>query len=135
MLVMIAACLEFCIYRHRRSGARRQMRDRDRQSFHSDVSGDPSLLPRYFPSTASNAPPPYVGPADESSVATQSDLSSFEMYHQTPPPFQCAPSHTSTGAIPPLDTHGRESSDLPPPFSAVSSPSPPAHTGGMPRTS
>jgi hypothetical protein len=112
------------------------MQDRDRQvetqSFHSDVSGNPSLLPRYFPSTLSNAPPPYVGPAEESSVATQSE-SSIEMYHRTPPPFQCTPSHPAMGAIPPLVTNG-EPSDLPPPFSAVSPPSPPPHTGGMPRT-
>jgi len=139
VLVMFAACLEFNIYRRRRSVARRQMqRDRDRQvetqSLHSDVSGNPPLLPRYFPSTPSNAPPPYIGPAEESSFATQSELSSIEMYHQTPPPFQCTPSHPATGAIPPLVTHDREPSDLPPPFSAVSSPSPPVHTSGMPRT-
>jgi hypothetical protein len=138
VLVMFVACFEFSIYRRRRIAARRPMRDRDRQgetqSFHSDVSGNPPLLPRYFPRTLSNAPPPYVGPAEESSVATQSDLSSIEMYHQTPPQFQSTPSHPATGSMPPLVTHDREPSDLPPPFSAVLSPSPPVHTSPMPRT-
>jgi hypothetical protein len=139
VLVMFAACLEFSIYRRRRIAARRRpMRDRDRQgetqSFHSDVSGNPPLLPRYFPRTLSNAPPPYVGPAEESSVTTQSDLSSIEMYHQTLPQFQSTPSHLVTGSMPPLVTHDREPSDLPPPFSAVLSPSPPVHTSAMPRT-
>jgi hypothetical protein len=137
VLVIFAACLEFSIYRRRRIVARRPMRDRNRQvetqSFHSDVSGNPPLLPRYFPRTLSNAPPPYAGPAEEPSVATQSDLSSIEMYHQTPPQFQSTPSHPATGAIPPIVTYDKESSDLPPPFSVVSSP-PPVHTSGMPRT-
>jgi hypothetical protein len=133
---MFAACLEFSIYRRRRIIARRPMSDRDRQvetqSSHSDFSGNPPLLPRYFP-TPSNPPPPYVGPAEESSVATQSDLSSIEMYHQTPPQFQSAPSHPVTGSMPPLVTHDREPSDLPPPFSAILSPSPPVHTSAIPR--
>ena len=139
MLAIFAACLEFSILRRRRGAARQQMRDRDRhetQSVHSGLSGNPSLLPRYFPRTLSNTPPPYVGPAEESSVTTQSDLSSIEMYHQIPPPFQSTPSglYPTTGAIPPPVTHDREPSELPPPFSAVSSPPPPVHTGAMPRT-
>jgi hypothetical protein len=138
VLVMLTACLGFNIHRGRRSVVRRQMRDRDRQvetqSFHSDVSRNPSLLPKYSPSTQSNAPPPYAGPAEGSSVATHSDLSSIEMYHQTPPPLQCTPSRPATGAIPPLVTHDRGPSDLPPPFSAVSSPSLPVHISAMPRT-
>src|SRR6266852_658679 len=137
---MFAACLEFNIYRRRRSESRRQleMRDRDRhvetRSFHSDISGNPSLLPTYFPRTLSNAPPPYVGPTEEPSVATQSDLSSIEMYHQTPPPFKSTPPHLATGAIPSLVIHDREPSDLPSPVSSESSPSPPVHTSAMPRT-
>jgi hypothetical protein len=137
VFLMFAACLEFNIHRRRRSGAQRQheMRDRDRQvdtqSFHSDVSGNPSLLPRYFPP---NAPPPYVGPAEGSSVATQSNLSSIEMYHQTPPPFKSTPSHLATGVIPSLVTHHREPSDLPLPVSSESSLCPPVHTSAMPRT-
>jgi hypothetical protein len=142
VFLMLAACLEFNIYRRRRSEARRQpeMRDRDRQvetrSFHSDVSGNPSLLPRYFPRTLSNAPPPYVLPTEEPSVATQSDLSSIEMYHQSPPPFNSTPSHLATEAtrIPSLITRDREPSDLPPPVSSESSPSPPFHTSAMPLT-
>ena len=118
VFVMFAACLQFSIYRRRRNDARRQMQDRDRQvetqSVHSDVSGNPSLLPRYFPRSQSNAPPPYVGPVEESSVATHSDLSSIEMYHQTP-----------------LVTRDREPSDLPPP---VLSASPPVYNSPMPRT-
>lgn len=132
MLVMFVACLDFSIRRRRRSDARQQMRDRDHQveiqSVHSDVSGNPSLLPRYFPS---NAPPPYVGPAEESFVTTQSELSSIEMYHETPPPFGSTPSQPATGAIPHLSTHDREPSDSPPP---VSSASPPVYARDMPPT-
>jgi hypothetical protein len=76
----VSAGLAFSIYWRRRSSARRQMRDRERQgaqSFHSDVSGNPPsmhglslLVPRYFPGTIPAAPPPYVGPVDGSSVPT-----------------------------------------------------------------
>ena len=138
MFVMFAACLEFSIYRRRRRDAWRQMRDRDRQvetrSIHSDFSENPSLLPRYSPRTLSNAPPPYVGFAGESSVATQSNLSSIEMYHQTPPPFQPTPPQLAMEAIPSFVTHGSETSDLPPPVSSESSSSPPVHTGSIPQT-
>lgn len=138
MLVMIAACLRYIIIWRRRSVARQQMQERDHQvetrSFHSDVSEDPSLLPRYRPRTLSNAPPPYVSPAAESSVATQSDSSSIDLYHQTSPLFHSTLSHPETGAIPPLVTQGREPLDLPPPFSTVLSPSPPVHTSAIPRT-
>ena len=138
MLVVIAACLRYIIIQRRRGVARRQMQERDRQvetqSSHSDVSEDPSLLPRYRPRTLSNAPPPYVGPSAESSVATQSDLSSIDLYHQTPPLFHSTLSHPVTGAIPPPVTQDREPLDSPPPFSAVSSPSLPVHTSAVPRT-
>jgi hypothetical protein len=117
VFAMFAACLGFGIYRRRRNDARRRMRDRDRQvetqSVHSDVSGNSSLLPRYFPP---NAPPPYIGPAEGTSVATQSDLSSITRYHQTPPPFCSTPSQPANEGVPrPLVTHDREPSDLPPP--------------------
>lgn len=124
VLLMFAACLELNIYPRRRVNARRQMRDGDRQveirSVHSNVSGNSSLLPRYFPRTQSNAPPPYVGPTEESSVATQSDLSSVEIHHQIPPPFCSTPSQPATmGAIPPLVPHNRGS---PPPVFSASPP-------------
>jgi hypothetical protein len=133
VFVMFAICLEFSIHRRRRNDARRQMRDRDGQveteSVHSDISGHPSLLPKYS-RTPPNAPPPYVGPAEESSVTTRSDSSSIETYPQTPP-FFYPPSHPATREIPPLVTYDREPSVLPPP---VSSTSPPGYTGDMPRT-
>ncbi len=135
VIVIFVACLEFCFFRPRRSISRRQMQDRDRQvetqSIHSDVSGNPSLLPRYFPRAPSNAPPPYVGPPEGSSVTTQSDLSSTEMFHQTPLPFQST--YPSTGAILPVFMHDTDPSDLPPPFSVVSISSPPVHTSTIPR--
>lgn len=138
VLLMFVTCLECSINRRRRILARRPMRNRGRQvgtqSFHSDVSGNPPVLPSYFPRTLSNAPPPYVGPAVESSVATQSDLSSIETYHLKPLPFQSTPSHPAKGAISPFVTHDREPSDIPPPFSVVSPPSPPGHTSAVPRT-
>jgi hypothetical protein len=134
VFVMFATCLGFSIHRRRRNDARRT-RDRDRQvetqSVHSDVSGYPSLLPRYFPGTQPTAPPPYVGPAEGSSVATQSDLSSISRYHQTPPPFGSTPSQPANGGVPPLVIHDREPSGLPP---AISSASPPVYTSAMPQT-
>lgn len=132
MLVIFAACLGFSIYRRRRNGSRRRIQDRDglveTQSVHSDVSGNPSLLPRYFPP---NAPPPYVGTSEESSVATLSDLSPITRYHQTPPPFFSTPSQPTNEGVPALVIHDREPSDLPPP---VPSASPPVYTSAIPRT-
>jgi len=135
VLVTFVACLELSIFRRRRIVARRRLQESDRQvetqSFHSDVSGHPSLLPRYFPRTLSSAPPPYVGPAEESSVTTQSDVSSIEMYIQIPPHIHSTLSHPATVSVSPLVTRDKEPSDLPPPFSAVSSPSPPVHISAI----
>src|SRR5260370_688386 len=101
------------------------------QSFHSDISGNPSLLPRYFPRTVLTAPPPYVDPAEGSSVATQSDLSTMELHPQTPLPFQSTPAHRTMGAILPVAMYDAEPSDLPPPFTAISSPSSSVHTSPL----
>ena len=133
MLMVFSACLGSKIHRRRRATWERD-RQVEIQSFHSDISGNPSLLPRYFPRTVLTAPPPYVDPAEGSSVATQSDLSTMELHPQTPLPFQSTPTHPAMGAILPVAMYDAEPSDLPPPFTAVSSPSLPVHTTPMPRT-
>jgi len=132
VLMVFSACLGFNIHRRRRATWERD-RQIEIQSFYSDVSGNPSLLPRYFPRTVLTAPP-YVGPAEGSSVATQSDLSTIELHPQTPLPFQSTPAHPTMEAILPVAMYDAEPSDLPPPFTAVSSPSLPVHTTPMPRT-
>ncbi len=130
MLMVFSACLGSNIHRRRRATWERD-RQVEIQSFHSDISGNPSLLPRYFPRTVLTAPPPYVDPAEGSSVATQSDLSTMELHPQTPLPFQSTPAHRTMGAILPVAMYDAEPSDLPPPFTAISSPSSSVHTSPL----
>ncbi|KAI0255591.1 hypothetical protein BJV78DRAFT_1176946 [Lactifluus subvellereus] len=143
VLATIAACLAFSIYRRRRRSARQQQQDRERQfdaqSFRTDASDDTSpmdgpalFIPRYFPGTVPLVPPPYVGPAEGSSLPSTSDSSSTGSYHHIPPTVPIA--HRAPAMAVPSTMHDAEPLDTPPPFSvAIASPEPPVLANVMRR--